>query len=63
MSLLSNDYIKTFLMFLDNATEDELRERRMKLEALLAETGDREFRSWLRWMINKVNEELLTRLK
>lgn len=63
MPLLSNDYIRTFLAFLDNATEVELRDRRAKLEELLAEIGDREFRSSLRWMIRRINEELLTRLK
>ncbi len=63
MPLLSIDYIRTFLAFVDNASEAELRERRMKLEELLAEISDREFRSSLRWMIRMINGELLTRLK
>ncbi|MCB1778723.1 MAG: hypothetical protein KDJ34_01260 [Candidatus Competibacteraceae bacterium] len=62
MPLLSNDYLKQFFAFLENATEAELHARRQGLQNVLETTQDREFRQTLRWLMRKVNEERLTRL-
>ncbi|HPE74089.1 MAG TPA: hypothetical protein PK018_18265 [Candidatus Competibacter sp.] len=62
MPLLSNDYLKQFFAFLENATEAELRERHDALWHLAQQTPDREFKKTLRWLMSKVDEELLTRL-
>ena len=62
MPLLSNDYLKQFFAFLENATEAELYERRDGLQKVYETTQDREFRQNIRWLMRKVEEEILTRL-
>jgi hypothetical protein len=62
MPLLSNDYLKQFFAFLENATEAELQARRQGLQSVRETTADHEFRQNLRWLIRKVDEERLTRL-
>lgn len=62
MPLLSNDYLKQFFAFLENATEAELHHRREGLQKVYEMTRDREFRQNIRWLMRKVDEEVLTRL-
>ncbi|MBK8750978.1 MAG: hypothetical protein IPL99_04750 [Candidatus Competibacteraceae bacterium] len=61
MPLLSNEYLKQFFLFLENAPAAELQSRREGLLRLLETTQDREFRQNIRWLLRKVDEEILTR--
>lgn len=61
MPLLSNDYLKQFFLFLEEAPEAELRARHEALWQLAQQTREREFKRTLRWLMFKIDEELLTR--
>lgn len=62
MPLLSTDYLKQFCVFLDQASATDLLHRREGLQNVYETARDREFRQTLRWLMRKVDEEILTRL-
>lgn len=62
MPPLSNSYLKEFFGFLEFATQNELQERQQGLQSLLDATEEQEFRQTLRWLMRRVEEEILDRL-